>query len=101
MIPDKVKIGGFEFTISESETVIIDDKASYAGKISYTEQAIQIKTGLAEDYKSQTFWHEVLHGIAWERNIDLGKNEEYIIDSMANGIYSFLKNNNYPLPGQK
>ncbi len=101
MIPNKIKIGGMEYQVNITDKpIIINNDANYGGCIYYNKNEIQICEDLAEEKKKQVFWHEVLHGIVCDRNIDLGDKEEMVVDMLSYGILAFLKDNKYPLPGQ-
>lgn len=102
MLPEKVKIGCYTYTVAETdEPIIIGNRCDYAGKANYHNLTIDIKKDMAENAKEQTFWHEVVHCIANYMNLEFDEdNEEKIVDSLANGLLSVMRDNCFPLPGQ-
>ena len=96
---NKVKIGCLEYTVIETdEPLIINGKADYNGIVNYETLTIKIKKDMAEQAKELVLWHEILHGIEKQYNLELGENRENIIESFANGVYQLLQNNK-GLPG--
>jgi hypothetical protein len=93
-IPNKVKIGGLDYNIKESDVIVIDDKCNYGGVIRYQLGLIEIKKDMSITQKEQAFIHEILHGITDDRHIELEEDkEEDIIDSFASGLLAFIKDN--------
>lgn len=94
IIPDKVKIGGINYdVVTTDKNLIIGNKANHTGVIHYDESLIELSSTLKGNAKEQTFLHEVLHGIAFDRGIDLKEDEETIIDQFASGLLGFIKDN--------
>lgn len=92
---DKIKIGSFTFAVEITDKpIIVDNDSSYTGMINYHENKILIKTGLAEEVQKQILYHEVIHGIIAEYEINLKEdNEEKIVNCIAKGIYRLLLDN--------
>jgi hypothetical protein len=40
-----------------------------------------------------TLWHEILHVICSQADINLGEEEEQVVDKIAYGIYQVLQDN--------
>jgi Zn-dependent peptidase ImmA (M78 family) len=96
---EKVKIGCLEYDVIETdEPLIINNKCDYNGIINYENLTIKIKQGMAEKAKNLVLWHEIMHAIEKQYNLDLGDNSENIIESFANGVYQVLQSNK-SLPG--
>jgi hypothetical protein len=90
-IPSTVKIGGFEFEISYPPRDVIDpDDKGYIGRYNYAAARIFILRSIGSNRAFQVFWHEILHGICDQRNIQL---EEPAIDALAYGVSGFLLEN--------
>lgn len=102
IIPDKITIGCFEYRVVETDDPIIINGNDCKGGIDYLQQTIKIKkSGISEQQKELTFWHEVVHGIFNYRTLDPEKNsEESITEELARGLYGIMKANGL-LPGQK
>lgn len=102
MLPDKVIIGCYEYLVLETDDPIIVDHRECVGEIDYRAKVIRIKkSGISEQLKEQTFWHEVIHGIFEYRIINPEKqDEETTTEELARGIYGLMKSNGI-LPGQK
>ena len=99
-IPNKIKIGGIIYTIKLTPEVLHIDETDkkYNGYIDFCEGVINICTNHIQE---QTFWHEVLHGIFEDRQIDVGKREEAIIDTLAAGLLALMVDNPILFPGQR
>ena len=83
-IPKKVKIGAHTYTIDLVPSKIIEDEC---GSISYPDQEITINKDLSQTMQEATLLHEAIH--AMNTTID-----HELMDSLAEQIYSFLKENN-------
>ena len=102
MLPSQITIGCFDYEIQETDEPIIVDNKVCKGSISYVNHLILIKkSGISEQQKEQTFWHEVVHGIIDYREIDPQKADpETLVEELALGLYGVMKQNGI-LPGQK
>lgn len=94
--PKSLNVGGLSFEIKQSKEVSREGH-SYGSTHLYT-QHIFLDPELSQQKKEQTFIHEILHAI-WNqyglaRNEKFTeKDEELIVDSLANGLYQVLKEN--------
>lgn len=96
---NKVKIGCLEYSVIETdEPLIINGKADYNGIVNYESLVIKIKKDMAEQAKNLVLWHEMMHAIEKQYNLELGDNAENIIESFSNGVYQLLQDN-VNLPG--
>lgn len=94
-IPDKIKISGIEYEVMKTDGPLVLDGTQAYGLIDYNNRIIKIDTKLQDKQGVEnTFIHEVLHGIAFDRQIDWEGDEEDVIEQLARGIYSMLKENN-------
>jgi hypothetical protein len=100
MIPEKIKIGYLEYDINTTDKILVLNARECSGLIHYEDVIIEINSIRSIQSQEQIFWHEILHGIINDRDIELGENEEKIIDNLAKGIYALMKDNPFPLPGQ-
>jgi len=98
-----IRIGCYDYTVKETDEIILVDNKKCKGSINYNKHVIQISNDdmFSEQSKEQTLWHEIVHGIIEYRNIDYTKaDEETFIDELAIGLYLLCKSNGL-LPGQK
>lgn len=93
-IPDKIKISGIDYKVIKTEGPLVVDGHQAYGMIDYNNRVIKLDTKLQDEQGiKSTFIHEVLHGIAFDRQIDWESGEENIIEQLTRGIYSLLKDN--------
>lgn len=104
MLPNKIRIGCYDYEVIETDKPLIVNGRECSGRINYETHTIEIsiKGEKSEQSKEQTLWHEIVHGIFNYRNFDPveSKNLESIVEEIALGVYGICKNNG-PLPGQK
>lgn len=100
MIPNKVKIGCYEYPVIRTTETIVVNGRECGGSVDYRNHVIKIlDRDQDEQAKEVTFWHEVIHAIFDYRNINPSKNdEETITEELARGLYIFLQQNKN-LPG--
>ena len=91
-IPEKIRIGGVEFAIIK-ENRLNDGQRMLAGQIRHIECQIAIAEDCAYEYRCLTMWHEIMHGIEEQMQIDLGDQREHIIEGFARGVYQVLQDN--------
>ena len=91
-IPDKIRIGGIEYTIIH-ESKLNDGQALLAGQIRPMDCVIALAGESHHEYSALTLWHEVMHGIEEQFQIELGENREHIIEAFARGVYQVLQDN--------
>jgi predicted heme/steroid binding protein len=60
------------------------------GRVFHKRHVIGLLRGTDYRYSNQTLWHEALHVVAYQRNIELSENA---IDSLAFGIIELLEAN--------
>lgn len=90
-IPEKVKIGGYIYTVEFVD--VVSKEKNLMGEIDYNNQVIRIDKSYSRQTQEATFIHELIHGIL---NF-LGEHEvqenERMIDGIANTIYQIIKDN--------
>ncbi|MGN1138918.1 MAG: hypothetical protein ACI4RM_05670 [Ruminococcus sp.] len=92
-ITDKVKIGGFSFSVKRIDETFIVNGIECDGCCNKGEQIIKVsKTGSLE-HQQMVFLHEILHGIYDNYVPDNSYDEETIVTQMANGLYQVLVDN--------
>ena len=87
----KLKIGALEWEYDDyvNEKNMGDD----LGSCDYEKLSIKIKRKLPEDIKKITIIHELLHGFFFFSGGNSPKNEEDIVDLLANQFVMFIQNN--------
>jgi len=93
-IPESVKVGGKVYTVKcVSHPVVVGGRECY-GSINYNEQIIWICTdGNSEQQQFNTFLHEVIHAISYERMIDWGDKDEEYTESLAKALHALFVDN--------
>jgi hypothetical protein len=88
IIPDRMKIGGHWFTIKIKNS---EDGFSYSG-IQFPRQGlILLQEELIQSKKESVLFHEVIHELCWQAEIDIS---ETAVSIIAEGLYQVLKDNN-------
>ena len=87
-IPNKVKIGGFQYSVSQADNLLRDENKS--GDSCGNKQSIRIDSSATGQLKEVTFIHEVLHQIDYAYTIGL---EHQQIFQLEAGIFAFIKDN--------
>lgn len=92
-IPDKVRIGGVDFCVTSIPRLLSDDDTLLCGQIAHRNSTIQINSDISPDMQCISMLHEILHGISAHARLELGEQEETIVDVFARGIYQVLQDN--------
>jgi|ERR1035437_1797103 hypothetical protein len=95
-IPNKLKIGGFEWEIKENKEVAFEGNCF--GSTHLPSQRIYIDPDSTMQKKEQTLIHEILHALWWqtgltERYKKTPEIQEEIIQALGHGMYQVLKDN--------
>lgn len=95
LIPSKVKIGGCTYNVIVEDKDIILNGRQCKGMIDYEFHTIKIDSSVQDKQgQAQTFLHELIHGIIYERSLDLEKcDEERITDEIAIGLHQVIVDN--------
>ena len=90
----RVRIDTVYYSIIQEDKLIVEGKEAF-GCIDYRKKIIKINPDISEDQEiQQTLWHEIIHGIMHERNLDLLKtDEETCVDELSKGIYQVILDN--------
>ena len=91
-IPEKIRIGGVEFTVVV-EPRLNDGQRMLTGQIRYMECQIAIAEESSHEYRCLSMWHEIMHGIEDQAQLDLGDQKERIVEAFARGVYQVLQDN--------
>ncbi|AQR95556.1 hypothetical protein [Clostridium saccharoperbutylacetonicum] len=94
-IPNKVRIGSIDYDVILEDKTIVLDAVQCKGKINYEYHKINIDSSIQDKQgQEQTFLHELMHGIARERKLDLeNSDEETIIEGFAIGFHQVIRDN--------
>lgn len=91
-IPNSVRIGGVDYEVKMVET-LNDGTHMLDGQIDYCNSVIELKPNERNhQVKCQTLWHEIVHGICYDRDLSIRDNED-LVDALAKGIYQVLQDN--------
>lgn len=92
-IPKKLKVGGLIWEIAEDNNVA-EEGQCFASTHPYT-QKFFIDPKISQQKKEQSLIHEILHAVWWTNGIrsrkELSDHEEFIVDSLSQGLYQVLK----------
>jgi len=94
-LPKQIKIGGYDYKVSETDDPILVDGRECAGSIDFYNCQILIKKSMSIDCKASTLVHEMIHGMINERRLDLGDKDEEITEALTNGLFALLKDNKF------
>jgi hypothetical protein len=95
MIPDNIKIGGLNYKIEFKDNIIHEGRTC-TGLIENDNLVISLLSNRPQDRNYQTLLHEILHGIIYNRNLNIAETtEEFLVDELAYGLLEILKNNGY------
>ena len=90
-LPSSVTLAGIKYDIVEVEKLIDDDGITKLnGNIKYAITQIQIEKNLSDQLKIVTLWHEVIHGLLGQAEIE---HEEKIVSVLGYGICGFIQDN--------
>ena len=92
-IPDKVKIGQYDYkvTYDEEDRLLHQD---LSGEIDYQKKTIYLaKKDYSEEFIKGVFIHEVMHGIIYESGHKDICNDETLIEPTGNILYGLIINN--------
>lgn len=94
-IPDKVRIGSIDYEVKHTNDVIIVDHKECYGDINYDKKVIRIGNNIqSHQGEEETFLHELVHGIVYERDFSYDKNDnETITEELARGLHQVIRDN--------
>lgn len=91
-IPNKIRINGIDYSI-ERVKELSDNGTPLSANICYHECKIRLCKKSDPQYSRVSLWHEILHAIVESVKLDLGKDEEKIVDTLAYGINQVIQDN--------
>lgn len=92
-IPNKVRIGSFDYTVEITEkNLVLDGREAYA-TIDYNNHKIEVNKRLGDKQSNELcFLHELFHALVRERNLTLD-DEELVVEELARGMYQVIRDN--------
>lgn len=91
-LPESVRIGGVEFAVVR-ENRLNNGQQMLAGEFRPMDCQIAIATDCDHQYQCLSLWHEIMHGIENQAQLELGEEQERIIEAFAKGVYQVLQDN--------
>ena len=94
-IPDKIIISGMEYEVILTDEPIFMDNLRAYGHIDFENKKILIDKNIRDKQGHiQTLIHEIIHGIVYDRELNLRSDgEETIVDQLSKGLYQVIKDN--------
>lgn len=90
----KVKVGGVTYKITNEKNPLMDGELCY-GLCDRKELAITMNSDLNEQRYNQTLVHEIMHAVVDEAGLDLGEDEEDIVNRISLVWYQVLTENRF------
>ena len=92
-IPQTIRLNGVDFCVELCENINDGEKVLY-GDVRYGLARIRLNTA-NQDHQRMciTLWHELFHAVCEMNSIDLGDNEERVMDAFAFAVYQILQDN--------
>lgn len=91
-IPDKVRICGVDYIVTEIEHVIEDDELCY-GTLDPTFGEIQLSMRMSRELQGMTLLHEILHAIEFQYGILALRDDEETVDRLSKALYQVIMDN--------
>ena len=91
-IPESIRVGGLEFSVVR-EFRMNDGLKMLAGQIRPMDCVIAIAEECSHEYACLSLWHEIMHAIEEQAQLELGEERERIIEAFARGVYQVLQDN--------
>lgn len=91
-IPESIRVGGLEFRVVK-EYRLNDGLKMLAGQIRHMDCVIAIAEESSHEYACLSLWHEIIHAIEEQAQLELGEDRERIIEAFARGVYQVLQDN--------
>ena len=101
IIPDQIRVGSTFYTVKAQATPIVKDGLQLYGYCDPNNHEIVLDGGLISDEQTmeQTFCHELIHAMMFERKINLeamgltNAQMEYVVDSLGISLHQVLMDN--------
>ena len=101
IIPDQIRVGSTFYTVKAQTTPIVKDGLQLYGYCNPNNHEIVLDGGLISDEQTmeQTFCHELIHAMMFERKINLeawgltNAQMEHVVDSLGISLHQILMDN--------
>ena len=101
IIPDQIRVGSTFYTVKAQATPIVKDGLQLYGYCDPNNHKIVLDGGLISDEQTmeQTFCHELIHAMMFERKINLeawgltNAQMEHVVDSLGISLHQVLMDN--------
>ena len=101
IIPDQIRVGSTFYTVKAQATPIVKDGLQLYGYCDPNNHEIVLDGGLISDEQTmeQTFCHELIHAMMFERKINLEawglthSQMEHVVDSLGISLHQVLMDN--------
>ena len=91
---DKIKVGGIAYDVEFKELDSTD--GVQLGWCDYAKSKIEINNhNVSEQKQEQTIIHEMTHAIIHEAGLDLGDDEEDVVNKVGLVLHQVLKDNDF------
>ena len=91
-IPESIRVGGVEYKVIV-EPRLNDGQKMLAGQYRPMDCQIAVCEEGGHEYKCLSMWHEIMHAIENQAQLDLGDQQEKVIEAFARGVYQVLQDN--------
>ena len=101
IIPNEIRVGSTFYTVKAQATPIVKDGLQLYGYCDPNNHEIVLDGGLISDEQTmeQTFCHELIHAMMFERKINLeawgltNAQMEHVVDSLGRSLHQVLMDN--------
>ena len=101
IIPNRIRVGSTFYTVKSQETPIVNNGLQCYGYCDPNIHEIVLDAGLISDEQTmeQTFCHELIHAMMFERKINLeawgltNAQMEHVVDSLGISLHQILMDN--------
>ena len=90
--PKNIKIGFNNYDIVRSSG-IYEYPDELMGRISYSDEKIEIATKYTQDQRNATFLHEMFHAIFNKLDMENERDDEKLVNQLATELYLIIQNN--------
>lgn len=101
MLPKTVKVGGVTHDVEVVDEKLTIDGSAVMGTFNFFESKFRLRSEIGEQEREATFWHEVVHALAYDRNVEFKGSEERAVDQLGRRLHALFKDNGWSFGEQK